>query len=151
MCQDETLHGCKTFTVGWPLANEEPNSFITAQYSNCLQTQMRDQEKKLRKVKEILAKDSCASTHTPLQPTKSATTQSQTPVASERYNINTRGLPSQGSKRVCTSNKLVANRKPWFLLFLLFFLPLKVNVGKAFTSSLMNFFNCCSNNMPFYS
>jgi hypothetical protein len=67
---------------------------------------MRDQEKKLRKVKEILTKDNHASvrptrsvatteirdSYTPVQPTKSAATQ-------ETINIHSRVL-SQSSKRV---------------------------------------------------
>jgi predicted GTPase len=70
---------------------------------------MRDQEKKLRKVKEILTKDSHTAVrpvrsvsaletkdiHTPVQPTKSAATQ-------ETINIHTRVL-SQTSKRVRTA------------------------------------------------
>ena len=60
----------------------------------CLQTQMRDQEQKLRKVKAIVTKDSC---HTPVQPVRSAT-------ALETNSIHARLPLSQNSKRVCTSN-----------------------------------------------
>jgi hypothetical protein len=73
---------------------------------------MRDQEKKLRKVKQILANDNSATTHILVPPVKSATTLYQTPAASEKENINLRGCPSQSSKRVRFSNKLGADGKP---------------------------------------
>jgi hypothetical protein len=61
---------------------------------NCLQTHMRHQEDKLRKVKEILNKDSC---HIPVQPVSSATTL-------ESNTILSRVLLAQNSRRVCTSS-----------------------------------------------
>jgi len=66
---------------------------------------MRDQENKLRKVKQILAKDSSSSSHTPVQSTRSVTTLYQIPFASETKNINSQVLSSQSSKRVCTCSK----------------------------------------------
>ncbi|PNF35145.1 hypothetical protein B7P43_G09270 [Cryptotermes secundus] len=50
-------------------------------------TQMKEQEKKLRKVKQNLTKDTCSSRHAPVQHTRFLATPSQPPVAPERNNL----------------------------------------------------------------
>jgi len=56
--------------IGIQLQHYSPNMCLH-NISHHLQNQMRDHKQKLRKVKEIVTKDSC---HTPVQPLRSATT-----------------------------------------------------------------------------
>jgi hypothetical protein len=64
---------------------------------------MRDQEQKLKKVKQILTEDSCLSSHAPGKSTGSLVTLCQPPVT-KTDNISSQVFSSQSCKRVCTKH-----------------------------------------------
>ncbi|XP_021941225.1 kinesin-like protein KIF23 isoform X3 [Zootermopsis nevadensis] len=89
--------------------DKDKNSFFTLknlkEQESVLKTQMRYQEQKLRKVKQILTEDSCLSTHAPRQSTKSLAIICKPPVL--KTNISSHVFSSQSCKR----GPAVSNRR----------------------------------------
>jgi hypothetical protein len=74
--------------------------------STYFQTQMKNQEEKLRKVKQILRVDSSLSSHAAVHPTRSVATPCQFPVVSETSNVNSCMFSPQRSEQVCRNTQL---------------------------------------------